>query len=176
MKQSLTGNGPARIFIYIVIIVALTAEMLAAATIQLPRGTEVKVKFNTAAKVSSGNLAKDVPVMFTLVEPVIIGGETLVEEGAAGTAKVVEVKKAGAVGKAGYIKVAFVDLEPKGTYLTPDKSKIKLAGEVENKGKGKKLLSILFIAGLFIKGGQGEIPADAVYTAKVAESITLESK
>lgn len=176
MKQSVMGNGPVRIFIYIIVAIALLATSVSAATIQLPRGTEVKVKFNTAAKVSSGSLAKDVPVMFTLVEPVIIGGETLVEEGATGTAKVVEVQKAGAAGKPGYIKVAFVDLEPKGAYLTPDKSKIKLTGEIEKKGKGKKLLSILFIAGLFIKGGQGEIPADVVYPAKVAESITLESK
>jgi hypothetical protein len=160
----------------IALAIVLLAASLPAATIQLPRGTEVKVKFTTAAKVSSGNLAKDAPVLITLAEPVIIGGETLVEAGATGTAKVVEVKKAGSVGKPGYIKVAFVDLEPKGIYQTADKAKIKLSGEVENKGKGKKLLSILFIAGLFIKGGQGEIPADTVYTAKVAESITLESK
>lgn len=176
MKIVSRGNKPLRVCIYIVIAAALLAGSLSAATIQLPRGTEVKVKFTGAAKVSSGNLAKDVPVLFTLVEPVIIGGETLVEAGATGTAKVVEVKKAGAVGKPGYIKVAFVDLEPKGAYLTADKSKIKLSGEIENKGKGKKFLSLLFIAGLFIKGGQGEIPADVVYTAKVAESITLESK
>jgi hypothetical protein len=176
MKESLMGNGPIRISIYIVVAVALLAASLSAATIQMPRGTDVKVKFAAAAKVSSGELAKDIPVLFTLVEPVIIGGETLVEEGATGTAKVVEVKKAGKPGTPGYIKLAFVDLEPKGIYQTPDKAKIKLTGEIENKGKGKKFLSILFIAGLFIKGGQGEIPMDSVYTAKVAETIILESK
>jgi hypothetical protein len=176
MKGMWTGNGAIRVAIYVALAVIMLAAALPAATIQLPRGTEVKVKFAAAAKVSSGNLAKDVPVLFVLAEPVVIGGETLVEAGAAGTAKVVEVKKAGKAGKPGYIKVAFVDLEPKGIYQTADKAKIKLTGEIENKGKGKKFFSMLFIAGLFIKGGQGEIPPTAIYTAKVAESITLESK
>ncbi|MDD4050747.1 MAG: hypothetical protein PHR28_02455 [candidate division Zixibacteria bacterium] len=171
-----TRNGAIRFAAIIALSMILLAASVPAATIQLPRGTEVKVKFVAAAKVSSGNLAKDVPVLFTLAEPVIIGGETLVEAGATGTAKVVEVEKAGKAGKAGYIKVAFVDLDPKGIYQTADKAKIKLTGEVENKGKGKKFISMLFIAGLFIKGGQGEIPANVVYTAKVAESITLENK
>jgi hypothetical protein len=176
MNGMWTRNGAIRFAAIIALAIMLLAASLPAATIQLPRGTEVKVKFAAAAKVSSGNLAKDVPVLFTLAEPVIIGGETLVEAGAAGTAKVVEVKKAGKAGKPGYIKVAFVELEPKGVYQTADKAKIKLTGEVENKGKGKKFFSMLFIAGLFIKGGQGEIPANTVYTAKVAESITLENK
>jgi len=176
MNGMWTRNGAIRFAAIVVLAMILLAASLPAATIQLPRGTEVKVKFSTAAKVSSGNLAKDVPVLFTLAEPVIIGGETLVEAGATGTAKVVEVEKAGKAGKPGYIKVAFVDLDPKGIYQTADKAKIKLTGEIENKGKGKKLMSMLFIAGLFIKGGQGEIPTNVVYTAKVAESITLESK
>lgn len=176
MRGISTGNDVMRVAIYIVLAVMLLAASLPAATIQLPRGTEVKVKFAAAAKVSSGNLAKDIPVLFTLAEPVVIGGETLIEAGAAGTAKVVEVKKAGKPGKPGYIKLAFVDLEPKGTYQTADKAKIKLTGEIENKGKGKKFLSIIFIAGLLIKGGEGEIPPNAVHTAKVAETIILESK
>ena len=176
MKVTMTGTNIGRLAVSVAILVLVLAATVSAATIQLQRGTEVKIKFATAIKVSSGNLAKDVPVQFVLAEPIIIGGETLVEAGATGTAKVVDVQKAGKGGKPGYIKIAFVDLEPKGVYQSADKAKIKLSGEVENKGKGKKFLSYVFIFGLFIKGGQGEIPANAVHVAKVAESITLESK
>ncbi len=175
MKVTMTGKNIRRMAISVAILVLFLAATLPAATIQLQRGTEVKIKFATAIKVSSGNLAKDVPVQFVLAEPIIIGGETLVESGATGTAKVVDVKKAGRGGKAGYIKIAFVDLEPKGAFQSADKAKIKLSGEVENKGKGKKIIPYLFFLPL-VKGGQGEIPANAIHVAKVAESITLESK
>jgi len=127
-------------------------------------------------KISSGELSKDVPLLIYLAEPIKIGNTTIVEEGAQGTAKVVDVKKAGKGGKPGYIKVAFVDLETKGEYRSPDNSRIKLEGEIENAGKGRKTLSYLFIFGLFIKGKQGVINPDVVYNAKVAESIILESK
>ena len=167
---------PIAILTYIALLTIMGVVSVQAATIGLTKGTEVKARFTTTTKISSGALNKDVPVLFTLAEPVVIGGKTIVEAGAQGNAKVVEVKKAGGGGKPGYIKVAFVDLGPKGEYATAEGAKIKLAGEIENKGKGKKLLSYLFIAGLFIKGGQGEIQADSVYTAQVAETIVLESK
>lgn len=167
---------PIAILTYIALVIIMGVVSVQAATIGLTKGTEVKARFAAKTKISSGVLNKDVPVLFTLAEPVVIGGKTIVDAGAQGTAKVVEIKKAGSAGKPGYIKVAFVDLEPKGEYASPEGGKIKLAGDIENKGKGKKFLSYLFIAGLFIKGGQGEIKADSVYTAQVAETIVLESK
>ena len=150
--------------------------VIQAATIQIPKGMEIKVKFAPGMKISSGDLAKDAPLLIYLAEPIQIGGKTIVEGGSQGTAKVVEVKKAGKGGKPGYIKVAFIDMQTKGEYRSANDAKIKLEGEIENSGKGKKVLSYLFIFGLFIKGGQGVISPDVVYNAKVAESIILESK
>jgi len=147
-----------------------------AATIQLPKGTEVKLRFTPGMKISSGELTKGVPLIVFLAEPIQIGGKTIVEEGAQGTATVLDVKKNGRGGSPGYIKIGFTELEPKGDYKTVDNAKIKLAGEFDNTGSGKKLLSYLFIFGLFIKGSQGEIDTNRVYTAIVAESIILESK
>jgi len=51
-----------------------------------------------------------------------------------------------------------------------------LSGTKETKGKGKKLLSYLFIFGLFIKGSDAVIPTNVMYSVKVAESVYLESK
>ncbi|MBN1211601.1 MAG: hypothetical protein JXA92_03410 [candidate division Zixibacteria bacterium] len=163
-----------------VIILTLFIFMLStgvqAGTIQIPKGTEVKVKFAPGMKITSGELTKDVPLLIYLAEPIKIGNTTIVQKDAQGTAKVIEVKKAGKGGKPGYIKVAFVDFETKGDYRSPDDSRIKLEGEIENAGKSRKTLSYLFIFGLFIKGKQGVISSDVVYNAKVAESMILESK
>ncbi len=146
-----------------------------AATLQLPKGTDVKLKFNPGMEISSGSLAKDVPIICTLAEPVKIGDIVVIEEGAQATATVTEVKKAGGGGKGGYIKVSFSELETKGAYRSVDGSKIKLAGYIENEGKGKGFIPYLFFV-LFLKGSQGEINTEATYTVKVEESIILESQ
>lgn len=144
--------------------------------VQLPEGTEVKVRFDPDMKVSSGKLMKGIPLLIYLTEEITVGGKTIVEEGAQGKAEVLEVKEASKPGKPGYIKVGFTEIEPKGEYSTLDGSNIKLAGEVEAKGKGKKLLSFLLGFGLLIKGGQGELKVDQVYTAKIKETIIMQSE
>jgi len=144
--------------------------------VQLPEGTEVKVRFDPEMKVSSGKLMKGIPLLIYLAEPIMIGGKTIVEEGSQGKAEVLEVREASKPGKPGYIKVGFVEIEPKGEYSTLDESNIKLSGEAEAEGKGKKLLSYLLIFGLFIKGGQAELPVDQVYTAKIKETIIMQSE
>ena len=159
-----------------ILIIALGAASLSAATIQLPRGTQVKVKFAPGMEINSGKVEKDIPLLITLAEPIMIGSKTIVEAGAMGTAKVAEVKKAGKVGKPGYIKVEFIDLEIKGSYKPLQTDKIKLQGEIENQGKGKKTLSIILLFGLILKGGQGEINTNQTYTAEVAETIILEGE
>lgn len=153
-----------------------TAVPVGAITMQLTRDTQVKVKFAPGTKISSGTLAKDAVLDITLAEPIVsASGDVLVEAGAKGTAKVVDVQKASKPGKPGSIKIQFVDLETKGAFATVDGAKIKLAGTVEGKGKGKKIFPYLFFV-LIMSGGQGQISVDSVNTATVAESIVLDSK
>jgi hypothetical protein len=147
-----------------------------AGKIQIPDGTEVQLIFDPNMKISSKNVTEGIPLLVNLYAPIEIGGVVVVEKGAVGTAEVMEVEKAGKAGKPGYIKIKFVDLEPKGDFQPlEDGAKIKLAGEIEKKGKGKKILSWVFIFGLFISGGQGEIDTSLPYTATVTESIILEN-
>jgi hypothetical protein len=84
--------------------------------------------------------------------------------------------KASRPGKPGKLMVSFLDLSPKGSYQSKDGSNIMLSGEQTIDGGGRKILSWLFIFGLFIKGGQAEIDVARVHEVKVAEKITLESK
>ena len=162
----------------VLVIFLCGVSSLQAATLQLAKGTEVKVKFAPGIDISSKTLQKDTPLIFNLAEPVTLGSKVLIEGGAQGTAKVVDVKKAGGGGKAGYIKVEFVDLETRGEYNTADGSKIKLTGSIEDQGKKSGAASIMriILIGFLMKGGQGEIDSDQVYTATVAETVVLESK
>ncbi|HUV31437.1 MAG TPA: hypothetical protein VMY05_10160 [Acidobacteriota bacterium] len=147
-----------------------------AARVQLPAGTEVKVKFDPLVTINSGRSVAGVPLQVHLAEAITVSGRVVVEEGAVGTATIMEVVQAGRGGKPGKISVSFVELQTKGLFKAPDDALIKLAGSETRAGKGKKLLSYLFIAGLFIKGGQAEIPTDQVYMATIAETIILESE
>ncbi len=164
------------IWLLIAVVAGMLTAPVHAAKVQLPEGTAIKVKFDPSVTISSGESVAGVPILIRLAEPITIAGQVIVDEGATGTAEIVEVEKAARGGKPGKISVKFVDLETKGVFKAPDDGRIKLSGLVEGKGKGKKTLSYLFIFGLFIKGGQGELPTNQIYTATVAESIILESE
>ncbi len=147
-----------------------------AGKIMIPKDTEVKIRFDPNMVINSNTTMEGIPLLINLAEPIEIGGVTIVEKGAAGTATVVKAEKAKKAGKPGFIKIEFVDLEAKGDFSLPEGEKIKLTGSAEGKGKGKTLLSWLFIFGLFIKGGEGTIPTNQFYEATVAENIILESE
>ncbi len=164
------------VFVLIAVIVALVSFVATAqaAKVQLPEGTEIKVKFPTSIKISSGVLGTGVPLLFYVDEDVMIGGKTIIEKGAEGTATVTESVKSRKAGKPGKIVLEFGELTPKGAFHTAENGPVKLAGTITAEGKGKKILSYLFIAGLFIKGGQGEISPYKVYTATIAETVILQ--
>lgn len=152
----------------------LLAGSAFAGKVMVPEDTKITVKFPSTMKISSGKMAAGIPLAFELAKPIEIGGKVVVEKGATGTAVVKESVKAKRGGKPGKITLEFTELMPKGTFQSPDGAPIKLKGAITAEGKGKKTLSYLFIFGLFIKGGQGEVPTGDYYTATVAESIILE--
>jgi hypothetical protein len=149
---------------------------LSATVVRLNKGTEVKVQFTCDGKVSSGEFDKGDSVDIALTEAIIMDDSTIVEKGAAGKAVVIKAEKSGKGGKPGYIKVAFVSLQPKGAFTTDGGAPIPISGEVENKGSSKKTCSYIAFFGLFVKGGNGEIDKATVYTATIAESIKLDSR
>jgi hypothetical protein len=146
-----------------------------AGKVQLDAGTTIKVKFDPGVQISSSKSVVGVPVQMKLAEPISIGGQVIVEAGAEGTATVAKIEPSGRAGKPGLIVLNFVDLGSKGAFKVANNGRIKLSGTAEGKGKGKKTLSYLFIFGLFIKGGAGQMQADQVYTATIAENVILEN-
>ena len=162
------------IFILLMVVVFVLPSMVSG-QIQLPEGTEVTVAFSQ--EVSSKFVKPGDQVAIKLVNPLEVGGVTLVKAGATGTALIKTVEKAGKGGKGGKLEIELVSLEPKGNYQALEDKKIllKFAGSENGvlgaKGGGKKLLSYLFIAGLFIKGGEAKFAPDKPIKAVTTESV-----
>jgi len=163
-------------FAALALAVVLLAPSAHSARVPLQQGTEAIVTFAADGKIKSGEHAVGDTLEITLARPIIIGNQVIVEDGASGKAVVAEIKPSGKGGKPGYIKVSFVSLMTKGTFKTLDGAPIPLEGTIDDKGGGKKLLSYLFIAGLFIKGGQGEIDANAEYPVTVTKTVVLSDE
>lgn len=158
------------------ILVACTGAATAAG-IQLPKGSKAIVQFDPNSTVSSAKFAEGDKVPVYLVEPIVMGGVTLVEEGAMGTAVVTSAKSAGKGGSPGKLQLAFESINPKGPYVPLELNTVPVEGTTpEYKGKGKKLLSYLLIFGLFISGGQAEVPADATFEVQVTENVRFIKK
>ncbi len=164
------------IFLLVFAINIFSANIVLAGKIMIPKDTKVKIRFDPNMVINSKTTSEGIPLLINLAEAIEIGGVTIIEKGAAGTANVVKAEGAKKGGKAGYIKIEFVDLEPKGNFGLPDGEKIMLIGSAEGEGKGKALISYLFIFGLFIRGGEGTISTNQFYEAVVAENIILESE
>lgn len=164
-----------RLVVITLIVASLLPAYAWAGKVVLPEDTEVKVKFGSSVRVNSGMLQKGLEIPIYLAEDITIGGKTIVEEGAEGSATVMEIERASRPGDPGYIKLSFTELETKGEYETANGENIKLDGIVENRGKGRKVLSWLFILGLFISGSEGEIDASQAYTATVKETVILQT-
>ena len=157
------------------VVVCFVSGNALAGKVAIDKGTKVEVRFDLGAKISSKTSLVGDTVAIKLSAPILIGGQVIVDEGAEGKAVVADIQKNGKVGKPGEITVNFVSLNAKGAFSVPGGGVIPLTGSITDRGKGKKILSILFIAGLLIKGGNGEIDTGVAYPATVAESVILEN-
>lgn len=175
MRSENYGNRSLFTALCLIFIIVFMSLSVSAGVVEIGKGKEVKLKFPAGIQITSGNVTPGIPIVCYLAEPIIEGGVVVVEEGAQATASVVSAEPAKKGGKPGKIKLEFISLDPKGEYKLVTEPKIKLGGTIEKEGKGKKFLSYLFIFGLFIKGGQGSIATDMIYTVKVAESVYLEN-
>ncbi len=148
----------------------------AAAKVRLIKGKEIKVKFKSGIVLKSDKLQQELEVPIYLAQDIEVGGETIVEAGAEGKARVVEIVESSRRGKPGHIKIAFMELGTKGKYRTANNEMIKLDGIVGGDGKSRKWLSWIFIFGLFINGSEGEIDNTQEFTATIKETIGLDAE
>ncbi len=161
------------------IIAALTAFTVAsiasAADFMVPEGTEITVAFNQDVSSKYVEPGDEIPIH--LVEPIQIGGQTIVKAGAKGSARVKSVKPAGKPGKPGRVEVELFQLTPGSAFQPIDDKPLLIEGAngtIVAEGKGRKTLSWLLIFGLFFKGTEGVIEADQPIRARVTDGVIVE--
>jgi hypothetical protein len=76
--------------------------------VRVPDGTALELEMTSA--ISSENTAESAIVSLTVVEPVVIGGATVFERGAAAHARVTAVKRAGHIGHIGELSWTLQDV------------------------------------------------------------------
>ena len=105
-------------------LMALVLAATAGAQVKVPAGTEVKVAFKQDVSSKFLEPGEEVPV--ELVEPLQLGGVTLVKAGALGRAAVKSVKPAGKPGKGGSIVMELIGIDPEGHYESMNDQKLLL--------------------------------------------------
>ncbi len=131
----------------------------------VPAGTIVTVEIVDALdarKVKSGDQFK-----IRLVEPVLIGGATIVPAGAAGVGEVIDAKPPGFAGRPARLILAARYLESGGVRLPLQSFKLGGAGEDNTKAAAVVTVAVGVI-GLAVPGGDVAFPAGTRATAKIA--------
>jgi hypothetical protein len=141
-----------------------------AATIEIPVGTVVTVVFNDT--VDPTTTAPGQTVMLSVVNPVLIGGTTVIEAGAPVLGEVTMAVKRGSIGKPAQIGVALRHV------VAVDGTNIALSGskqmEGEDKTKSALVITILCcVLGLLQKGGAATIPSGAQVQAMTMAPATI---
>jgi len=141
-----------------------------AATAEVPVGTVVMVVFNNAvdpAKVTIGQT-----LTLSVVNPVVIGKNTIIEAGAPVLAEVTIAEKNGAVGKPAKIGVTLRNV------TAVDGTNIPLTGQKVIEGTNSQATSLVVtilccILGLLMKGGNATISAGSQIQATTMSPATI---
>jgi hypothetical protein len=113
----------------VAVLLALVCAPAAAATVNLPAGTQVMV--HSANEISSGNATAGQRFTIQAASPVVVNGRVLITKGASGAGRVVSVSKAH--GKsAGQMAVEFLNLH------AADGSLVTLSSDSHAKGNAEK--------------------------------------
>ena len=128
----------------------------------IPAGTAVQLRLNQTV---SGKTAKTGSfVALSVVNPVVINGETLIQAGAQAEGQVSSAKKAGIIGSPGSVGIAVT------TVTAVDGTKIPLQGMAVQDGEDKMVMSLIIgllcIFGFLQKGGEGNLDNNMVINAR----------
>jgi hypothetical protein len=148
--------------------------------VKVPDGTQVEVELNET--ISSDNLKEGALVDFKVVQPVLVGGVTVIEKGAGAKARITRAKKAGYWGRSGKLEWAMQDV------AATDGSRIPLRFASGQKGSGSTgkvatgvvVTAILFFPAAplwgFKKGKNAVIPAGQRYEVAVHGDTNVKGK
>lgn len=153
---------------FISLVLCLSFICLQASAVVLPDGKAISVK--PVQEIDADDLKQGETVRFEVAQPVKVKGETVIKQGTEVTAQIARLKNNFILGIPGEIELTNFQL------ITSDNEPIPLRGTVSDKGEGRYWAHIGWIFMfplLFVKGGDGKIPATVQYTMYTMEEADL---
>ncbi len=149
---------------------APTADQIS--TVRIPAGTIVEVEL--AEPLSSRTSEQEQLFALRLAAPIIIDGREVVPAGAAGGGEVIDAARSAFGGRQGRLIISGRYIEIGGQRARIRGMQITAAGDHRaNTALAVSMIPYAGIAGIFIQGGEVEIPAGARGTARLAEDIEI---
>lgn len=149
-----------------------TLPVSAPQTIRIPAGTLVQVELTEA--LSSRTSQQEQTFGLRLAEPVIINGNEVVAIGAIGGGEVIDAHASAFGGRQGRLIISGRFVEINGQRARIRGMQITAAGE--DRGNTALVVSMIpyaGVAGIFVQGGEVDIPVGARGTARLAEDIEI---
>ena len=151
----------------------------AARTLKIPAGTKLEVE--VAHTVNSQHFKAGDLISFTVMNPVVVDGVTVIEKGATATARIVESKRGGHFGKAGRLSWAMKEV----TAVDGSRVPLRASGRLVGDSKGAKVATKVVLTGIvlwpiapvallhgFKRGANAELPAGKLFEVEVrGESV-----
>ena len=146
-----------RFIIGLLTILLLQMQVLA---VNIPSGTPVIV--NPQNLIDADDVREGDNVKFTVIQPVKVNDEIVINTGTEVTAKIIKRKNNGILGIPGNIEIGEFSI------LTPENEIIRLTGTVTDTGEGRYWANVgwIFIITLpiiFIKGNDAKIPVNRTF-------------
>ena len=148
------------IFLITFLITGSISPLFAGTTI--PAGTAVQLRLNQTLSSSTAKTGSFVSL--SVVNAVVVNGETVIKAGAQAEGQVSNAKKAGIIGSPGSIGITVTSV------TATDGTKIPLQGMMSQDGDDKMVASVIIgllcIFGFLQKGGEGNLDANMIINAR----------
>ncbi len=142
-----------------------------ASTQMLRTGTEIQLKMQEGLSTEGKKLRVGQHFQLAVVEPVKVGGQTVIPVGAPATGEVTEVRNKGMWGKSGHLTANLL-------YVSVNGRQIRLTGTFDDKGvtgTGAVVGAVLLIpvVGFFTTGTSARIDSGAQIKGFIGEDVPL---
>lgn len=141
---------------------------LQATAVMLPEGKAIPIK--PVKELIADDLKQGETVTFEVTHPIKVNGNVMIKQGTEVTAQVARLKNNFILGIPGELELTDFQI------ITGNNDLIPLRGNVIDKGEGRYWAHIgwfFLFPLLFVKGGDGKIPASVQYTMYTMEDVDL---